>query len=379
MTYRGLTWDHPRGFVALDRASKQEAADKSPLRLRWETQPLEGFESESVEKLAARYDLLVMDHPHVGSAVASDCLHPLERFFSDNLLNQWQRQSVGAASRSYFWNGRHWALPLDVAVQVLAYRDDLLDEDPPGSWEDVLQLARRKPVALSIAGPHAFLNLLSICAALGDGANDEHLFDVKTATEALKILQTLYALVPLNTEQLNPIALHARLSSSDDITLIPLVFGYVNYARAEKGRERIQFRNAPKSGYDQQPGSVLGGTGIAISKRCTPDAALLDHLCWLMSADTQTEFIPDHAGQPSAKVAWQDDALNATWNNFYRSTLTTVEHAIVRPRCNHYVGFQAEAADIVRSALVDATPARDTAARISAQWQRLNEKQTRIL
>ena len=70
MSFRGLTWDHPRGYTAL-------AAADGPVH--WEVQPLEGFESAPIAALCADYDLVVLDHPHLGEALAHDCLTPLDQ------------------------------------------------------------------------------------------------------------------------------------------------------------------------------------------------------------------------------------------------------------------------------------------------------------
>ena len=40
----GLTWDHPRGYRALDASAEAWRADGGP-DVTWDRQPLEGFES----------------------------------------------------------------------------------------------------------------------------------------------------------------------------------------------------------------------------------------------------------------------------------------------------------------------------------------------
>ena len=54
MTFRGLTWDHPRGRLALETA----AATVAPGLLSWRIQPLEGFESAPIGELAAALSVL---------------------------------------------------------------------------------------------------------------------------------------------------------------------------------------------------------------------------------------------------------------------------------------------------------------------------------
>jgi hypothetical protein len=95
---------------------------------------------------------------------------------------------------------------------------------------------------------------------------------------------------------MNPIRLLTAMASSEAIALIPHVYGYVNYARSAEGQRTVSFGDAPILKTGGRPSSVLGGTGIAITRRTELDAALLDHLRWLMRPETQAGFIPDHEG-----------------------------------------------------------------------------------
>lgn len=359
----GLTWDHPRGYNAVAAAARDIAP---PGLLHWDKQPLEGFESAPIRELAARYDILVLDHPHIGEAVALDCLTPLEEVFSPDEIVAWGAASVGPTLASYRWDDRHWALPLDVATQVLAYRPDLVEE-APRSWNDVLALSERKPVAVSVAGPHAVLSFESLCLALGQQPGGPDFIDDGTAAEALDTLARLHSRAPAGSDTLNPIGLLGSMAAGDAIACVPLVFGYVNYGRPGPGAHRVAFADAP-TGPSGARGSVLGGTGLALTRRARPDPALLDHFHWLMSAPAQSGFIPEHDGQPSARAAWGDAGVNAAANGFYRATLATTENAWVRPRHDGAIAFQTEAAHLVRGFL-RGTPLPDTLAAIRQAWR----------
>ncbi len=76
-----LTWDHPRGYNALAAAARLQAFAGSGLSIAWDKQPLEGFESHPITDLCARYDLVVLDHPHVGEAVAGEMSAAVGRDF----------------------------------------------------------------------------------------------------------------------------------------------------------------------------------------------------------------------------------------------------------------------------------------------------------
>jgi multiple sugar transport system substrate-binding protein len=361
--FQGLTWDHPRGYRALEAA-----ALRTNDLLRWSRQPLEGFESHPIADLAQRYDLLVLDHPHIGEAVAEDCLQPLEDVFGADEIVGWQEASIGAALQSYRWDGRHYALPLDVAMQVMARDPDRL-RDAPVSWDEVLFHSERMPVALSLAGPHAVLTFFSLCLSLGEQPGSEHLVSDAIAGEALDRMRRLAANAPAGSETLNPIKLLEAIANRSDIALVPLVFGYVNYAVAKAGKSRVAFSNAPVMTKGGRRGSVLGGTGIAITRRAEPSAALLDHLRWLMSPQTQLEFIPAHEGQPSARSAWASDTVNAAWSGFYRATHETAEQAWVRPRFDGYIAFQTRASEAIRDGLASTAQPSATLSRLRELWR----------
>jgi multiple sugar transport system substrate-binding protein len=350
-SYVGLTWDHPRGYVALERAAQQARAHG--LSLRWERQPLEGFEAHPIEDLAAKYDLIVLDHPHMGDAVAAECLQPLEDLFEGELLQRWSGQSIGQTFASYRYGSRHWALPLDAAAQVSAARLDRLESPVPATWPQVLELARRRPVALSLAGPHAILTLFSICAGCGTApaSNDPaQLLEREAARAAWELLRELYSTSFHGWAYCNPIQLLEQLARTAEAVYCPLVFGYVNYAVPAADRTAVQFFDAP-AGPSGRRGSVLGGTGLAVSRRARVDTALRSHLIDLLSPRVQQEFIPFADGQPSGRSAWSDARVNEAWRGFFANTRETIEAAIVRPRHPHYVEFQAAASQAVRDAL----------------------------
>lgn len=350
--YRGLTWDHPRGYGAL-----RAAAALQPL-IEWDTHSLEGFESAPIEDLCARYDLVVLDHPHLGAALAQFCLRPLDEVFDARDLERIAAASIGRTFDSYTMDGRQWALPLDAATQVMAARADLVPEAViPADWEAVRALSvRTGKVAMSLAGPHAFLSFLSIAAALDpsmDLRNGDCWHTHGVATQACDVLLELAARSPASVRALNPIGLLAHMTTHDDVVLCPLVYGYVNYASNSLSRP-LSFHDAPSAAAGI-PGSILGGTGIAISRRCEPDLELRDHLLWLMSEATQTGFIPMHDGQPSNRASWADAHVNAASNAFYRQTTRTLDAARIRPRHDGYIAFQNGGSALLRDGIAAGT------------------------
>lgn len=354
--YHGLTWDHPRGYAAL-------AASGGTL-IHWDKHPLEGFESRPIAEQCALYDLVVLDHPHVGEAVASECLYQLEELFTGNELAGWHKAAIGPSFASYRYADAHWALPLDAATQVMACRRDL--SETPRSWDAVIALAERVPVALSLAGPHAALSFQSVAAALGTEARPRDGFMHRPlASEAYAIMARLTGDATRTGAAMNPIAMLEAMAAGNGPALCPLIYGYVNCAAAGT----VRYADAPH-GPDGRIGSTLGGTGIAVSRRAEVTPELLDHLRWLLSAATQRGFIPQHQGQPSFRAAWSDPAVDDAANGFYSATSATLEAASLRPRHNGAIAFQTEASALLRSGLLDQTSADTVLDAVDAAYRR---------
>lgn len=348
-SYRGLTWDHPRGVDALRAALAEPSAP--PCDITWEVQPLEGFESAPIARNAAAYDLLVLDHPHLGEALRHEALLPLDAVFGAEELERWRRGSVGPSFASYEVAGQVWALPLDAATQVSALADPGLDT--PATWSEAAALAAEVDAVLPTTGPHLFLTLCSIALAAGEEpARGEEFLSEDAVAHALGLMRPFVAgRSRTGTGTHNPITVLEEMSRPGGPVYCPHVYGYVNYSRPTRNRRTVRFVDAP-AGASGRVGSVLGGTGIALSGRCEPDPTLLDHLRWLMDDATQRTFVPRHAGQPSAVAAWEDRALDAEAAGFYSGTRQTVDQAWIRPRHDGAVEFQRAAAQSVRAALL---------------------------
>lgn len=373
MHYHGLTWDHPRGYSALTAAARKLDETRDGLSITWDKHSLEGFEAHPIADLCQRYDLIVLDHPHVGEAVTAGCLQPLESLFAASEIAALERDTIGPCLSSYQFNGLHWGLPLDAATQVMAYRADLHEGPPPATWDDVCELSERRPVALSLAGPHAALTFQSIVACLvhpEEYSEPARFVPEHAGLAALDLLARIASRSPPSIRDANPIGILGHMATHTDVALCPLIYGYVNYAVASGPARPLTFANAPRAVRAGRPGSILGGTGIGISKRCVVTPQLLTHLRWLMSDDAQTSFIPAHDGQPSRRSAWLDDGVNARWGNFYRNTAETVERAHVRPRHNHAIAFQTGASVLIREGLQNKREHRVILARLQTMFEK---------
>ena len=120
-TLKGMTWDHPRGFDPLIAVGP--AALKDPgVTVEWDRRSLRDFEHFPLEDLARTYDLIIMDHPHIGDAIASEAVIPMEELLSPERLAALRDDCLPVIWNSYVVNDRTWALPVDAATQVLVWR-----------------------------------------------------------------------------------------------------------------------------------------------------------------------------------------------------------------------------------------------------------------
>jgi multiple sugar transport system substrate-binding protein len=104
-------------------------------------------------------------------------------------------------------------------------------------------------------------------------------------------------------------------------------------------------------------GSVLGGTGIAVSRLGADPAGAMAFARWLASGPVQTGIVAPCGGQPAHAQAWGDETANAVTGDFYRATRATLDHAWIRPRHAGYMPFQDEASALILAAIARQMPA----------------------
>ncbi len=373
MTLRGLTWDHPRAY----RPLQAFAAHCPDLAVSWDRQSLADFEARPIATLAQSYDLMIIDHPGLGAALAAHALQPLDQLVPAGQLAEWRAGSAGPTWASYTMPSttgpsttgsvRQWAVPIDAATQVSVFRPDLLDA-VPRDWPGVPALARDHRTALCLGGPHAFLTLLAMCASAGP-ARDE-LLPPREAAEALGILQAVWAAADQNISQADPIGVHEALAAGT-VAYCPLAYGYASYARPAAGRHTLAWADAPTFG-SARPGSVLGGTGLAVSAPRRPDPAeVRGFLTAFLAPDVQAGLVPAHGGQPAQAAAWDSAAVDQAWGGYYRAVRRSLDAAWVRPRADGWIAVQDQASALVRAAISGEASAQETTTVINASYREL--------
>jgi len=350
---QGLTWDHPRAWEGLEAETRRLHAARPDIRLTWDRHSLRGFETRPIIETAEAYDLIILDHPFMGDAVASGCLLDLSRLDGlDGLLRD--DLYIGPSMPSYRMGGGAWAMPIDAACQVAARAPDRIDI-PPATLAEVAALAGRRPIALAMACPHAFMNFLSIAGMTGAdiAGGPEALLPRDTALAALETLRELAALADPASARWSSIDALDALARTDGPDYCPMVFAFNSYARGSAGTRRLRFGPLPLAG---DGGPVAGGTGLALSARLAGRpaelAAALDVAGHFAGAGAQTAMACD-GGQPARVEAWDDPAADAANGGFLSDCRASMARARLRPRHAGYMALQNGAGDLLLDAAFD--------------------------
>jgi multiple sugar transport system substrate-binding protein len=345
---RGITWDHERGWGGVRAAADAYREHEPDVHVTWEARSLQSFADQPVADLAG-FDLIVLDHPSIGAAVARGALIPLDDHLDASILEAQRAASVGASFESYAWEGHQWALAIDAAAQVAAYRADLLDGAPvPQTWDDVLALAQDlRDVGRRIAMPaipvDAICAFLGICNALGATPFTDVVVDREIGRRASATLRAVIDMAHPGSLEWNPPRVLAHMREHDDVVYCPLAFGYVNFARA--GGSRLAFAPGPALS------GTLGGAGIAVSSASRYAAEAAAFAAFVTSSEIQRGVYLAGGGQPGHRDAWTDPRIDHDANGFFSATLEALDVAYLRPRYEGFLEFQARAGELVHAHL----------------------------
>jgi len=356
---RGITWDHPRGLCGLEATAEAYAAVRPGVRVEWTTRSLQAFADQPVDELARRFDLIYLDHPAVGEAVARACLVPLDEHLAGPAQAVQKTGSVGRSAESYVWGGRRWALATDAAAQVACYRPDLLERAGvalPRTWPEALDAAtalRRAGLwaAIPAIGVDAICAFLAICAALGEAPFVTGLVATRRiGRSALALLQAMVGRCHPASLDWSPPRLLEQMSGGDEVAWCPLAFGYANYARPGF-RDHLVLAAPPPAGGDGVPRGTLGGAGLAVSASSAAVGEAVRYAAYVAAPEVQRTVYFRAGGQPGHRSAWTDEAVNGAASGFFRDTLGALDAALLRPRHDGYLAFQEAAGDLVHGYL----------------------------
>ncbi|MEP1930535.1 MAG: extracellular solute-binding protein [Roseibium sp.] len=329
----GMTWDHPRAYDSLVAAS----ADYKQLTgvvIIWEKRSLQDFADVPIERLTESYDLIILDHPHVGQIAESGCLRALPALSKDI--------SLGGSVECYHWSGETWAWPIDAACQMAVVRPDLSKEFPT-NWEQILaDDAERYQLLTPLKPVDAFDMVLTLVASRGEEVlpyNREEFCSADNGELALKIIKRLFKMGPSETVDWNPIKVLETLSETNDFAASPCLFGYINYARPDFRKNKLQYVDLPVFDGVGARRSILGGAGIGVSSRRHYSDTAQDFAAWVTSEPIQSGVYLQNEGQPAHLATWKTRGNDPQYAGFLNGGYETISTAWTRPRDEWFLHF----------------------------------------
>ena len=351
-TLKGMTWDHSRGFDPMVAAARRYSEINPGTEIVWEKRSLQAFADRPIRDMTNDYDLVVIDHPHVGEVARDGNLLALDTVGRTAELEELEKNSVGLSHQSYNFQDHQWALAIDAATPVASYREDLLS-DPPSSWDEVLELARRLKVAFALIPVNAIVTFMGMARNLGhEIAAAECLIEPDGGRFVLEAMKEIQALMDPRCLDLDPVGVLEWMANEvDGPAYTPFGYGYTNYSRVGYCQYPVTFVDAPGFNKYGPGGTVLGGTGISVSSSTLHREIAVDFAFWIAGPEIQQGLYFESGGQPGHAVAWESDTCNCATRNFFRNTRRTLESAWLRPRYLGYMTFQDLAGDIVHACL----------------------------
>ena len=271
-----MTWSHPRGYdpmVACSTIWKE----KTGVEIAWDKRSLQDFESFPVDELAAQYDLVVIDHPHVGQITAENCLVPLD--------GRSARARPGGARRSI---GRRFLRELSLGRATTGRCRSTprrrcrrggrtCSPAPATTWDEMMALAEAGRVLCPLRPPHSLMVFFTLAANLGTpcantGPGD--LIAADAGRRVLDLMRGLFRAVDPACLAMDPIDVFERMSDGrlDDRLRAADLWLYQLRGSTASARSASPSPTSPSQEAHGPVGSAIGGTGIAVSARCAQPA-----------------------------------------------------------------------------------------------------------
>jgi len=354
---KGITWNHSRGFVPMVATAQRFSELHPGVTITWEKRSLQQFADLSIQQLAERYDLLVIDHPWAGFAAKTNSILPFDKYLSKAFLDDQEANTVGHSYESYAYDRHQWALAIDAATPVAASRPDLLAKhglELPKTYDDLLSLAKKGLVAFPAIPIDSLMTFYTFCCSLGEDPcqQEDKVISETAGIKALKLYRELTSYIDEACFNRNPIQTYEAMTLGDGIAYCPFAYGYSNYSRDGYARKLLHFHDMITLDSGMNLRSSLGGTGLAVSANCQHIDVAMQYAEYVASPLCQQGLYTDNGGQPGHLTAWTNAANNAKTHNYFSNTLPALQRAYLRPRYFGHMFFQDHAGDVVREYLM---------------------------
>ena len=300
--------------------------------IEWVPRSLHDFGLMPLAQLAHSYDLMVVDHPHVGGLAEAGYAVALDEVLPPGPLAGLAERSPGRSHQSYQYDGHQWALAIDAACQTSAWRPDLLMA-PPRTWEEVVELAKAGGVLWPLGPVDAAASFMTLMSMAGApcALTSSSFAEREVAVWALATMQEVAVHSNPRCLEDSPIAVLEAMTGTNRFAYTPLVFCYAHYCRPGRRAATVAFGPPPvlEAG-DEVGGPLLGGAGLAVSAFSTDPLAATRYSLYVASAATQSGTYFAAGGQPAHGAAWHDAQLDLASGHFFSSVLPSIERSWTR-------------------------------------------------
>lgn len=295
----------------------------------------------------------------MGQADKNGLLLKLEKYITSDVLTTLEKQSLGRCFGAYRYNAHVYALPIDAAALVAAYRKDIMKEcglSLPKTRDEIKSFYGKLPSGFSVAWAlcptDIWCTFLSFCAQnTGAGFINNQQFDESVGSSVLDEIKFHLAFLHPESLNWNPIQILDRMGNEDEMIYSPYLFGYTNYSRPGYTKHVVNFTNSP-IGVQENISTILGGVGLAVSAKSNFAAVAVKFVEFVAGAEIQEEIFTLNGGQPGNKLAWQNIKNNQLCNYFYYDTMSTIENAYIRPQHPGWNQFQEQGADLLHEGIL---------------------------
>ncbi len=376
---KGLTWDHPRGIAGLVAATREIERAMPDVRVTWHTHSLEDFSANPIGETIGDHDFIIYDHPFVGDVARDGVMLDLSQHLDPDFVAELETDAVGYGVAIYRNDAGLWALPVDAACQVAAFRPDLCAR--AGLTAETLRdlplpeiIARLREaglkLAISFGGVGGLMSFFTICHKLGAPPfADGRMVPPEAGREAIATMHAIIDASPREVLDWISIAVFEEMARRDDLAFCPYIFGFSPYSMRPygytDGRRPLVFNASPAPRGKRIAGGIIGGAGIGISAKTKHPEVAAAFLQALMSREAHIT-IAANLSQPGRRSTWRDPDINRLSLDFYRNTLDDIDHGYVRPRMPGFVRKQTAAGERLEHHLRKGTDADTVLADLEA-------------
>lgn len=358
ITLKGLTWDHPRAIDGLVAATREVERTLDRIRVTWDTHSLEDFSANPIGETIGDCDFIIYDHPFIGDVARDKVMLDLSQHLDADFLAELEADAVGYGVDIYRNDAGLWALPIDAACQVAAFRPDLCAR--AGLTAETLRdlplpeiIARLRAaglkLAISFAGVGGLMSFFTICYKLGAPPFAEgRMVPLEAGRRAIATMHAIIHASPREVLDWISITVFEEMAKRDDLAFCPYIFGFAPYSMRpygyQGGRRPLVFNASPAPAGRRIHGGIIGGAGIGISARTKHPESAAAFLRALNSRAAHRTMAANRS-QPGRRSTWRDPEINRLSLDFYRNTLDDIDKGYVRPRVPGFVARQTAAGE----------------------------------